>query len=288
MINSLETTMRTEAIKNKWRLIFWVPTTVSILISIPFLPTIVTADQSYITVVIIALFAVALVMNYLRFTELFTEMDTLNRYYEIVSENKDDEINLSGSIIANHWKRLKTIADKDGQLDQDGLIESIQTKLLTKGTFPNLISRILITLGLIGTIIGLVISLSGMEQTFQQATENGIAQSIQTTLTGMGTAFYTTLIGAILGGVLLRFQNQFLEAQTSHFIASLTEVTKVYWMPYLNSSTKIQIPDVTDENLDRFERLIGQFDESIDTMKSTFKNMFHRASKATEILTADD
>jgi len=64
----------------------------------------------------------------------------------------------------------------------------------------------MVTLGLIGTILGLIISVGGLEAIM---TEVGIANKnifggVKDTIQGMAIAFYATLFGAVLGAVVLR------------------------------------------------------------------------------------
>jgi hypothetical protein len=75
-------------------------------------------------------------------------------------------------------------------------------------------SNVLVTLGLIGTVAGLIITIGGLEGVMLnvdsgQGTE-GLLSGISQTLGGMSTAFYTTLFGAILGGAFLKTAGLFV------------------------------------------------------------------------------
>lgn len=67
-------------------------------------------------------------------------------------------------------------------------------------------SSILVTLGLIGTIIGLINSISGLKHVINSvgASKVELIQGMKSTMEGMGTAFYTTFFGALLGGIILK------------------------------------------------------------------------------------
>jgi len=59
------------------------------------------------------------------------------------------------------------------------------------------VANTLVFLGLVGTIIGFIIALSGVDPDSASSTEK-VAPMISTLITGMSIALYTTLVGAIL------------------------------------------------------------------------------------------
>jgi len=77
--------------------------------------------------------------------------------------------------------------------------------LTQKSKFSDLTRRVansLITLGLIGTVIGFIIALSGIDpQTASSA--SSIQPMISAMISGMGIALHTTLLGAILNLYLM-------------------------------------------------------------------------------------
>ncbi len=68
------------------------------------------------------------------------------------------------------------------------------------------IGNLLIMLGLIGTVIGLSITLSGLSSSLDALghDETLLLEGLRKAMSGMGTAFYATLLGAVFGGLLLR------------------------------------------------------------------------------------
>ena len=68
------------------------------------------------------------------------------------------------------------------------------------------IGNLLIMLGLIGTVIGLSITLSGLSSSLDALghDEALMLEGLRKAMSGMGTAFYATLLGAVFGGLLLR------------------------------------------------------------------------------------
>ena len=76
-------------------------------------------------------------------------------------------------------------------------------------------------LGLIGTVLGFIIALSGVDPE-KTSDVNAIAPMVSTLIQGMSTALYTTLIGSILN-VWLMANYQLLTGGTVHLISSLQD-----------------------------------------------------------------
>jgi hypothetical protein len=70
----------------------------------------------------------------------------------------------------------------------------------------SVIAGLMVTLGLIGTILGLIISVAGLETVMTQVgvASKNIFGGVKETIQGMAIAFYATLFGAVLGAVVLR------------------------------------------------------------------------------------
>lgn len=83
------------------------------------------------------------------------------------------------------------------------------------------IANTLVLLGLIGTVLGFIIALSGVDPA-HVADVSAIAPMVSTLISGMSTALYTTLVGAILN-VWLMANHQLLAGATVKLIAALVE-----------------------------------------------------------------
>ncbi|TQV80973.1 MotA/TolQ/ExbB proton channel family protein [Denitrobaculum tricleocarpae] len=83
------------------------------------------------------------------------------------------------------------------------------------------VANALVLLGLIGTVVGFIIALSGVDP--EQASDvSAITPMVSTLIEGMSTALYTTLVGAILN-VWLMVNYQLLAAGTVKLITALVE-----------------------------------------------------------------
>ena len=82
----------------------------------------------------------------------------------------------------------------------------------------------LVLLGLIGTVIGFIIALSGVDP--ETASDvSAVAPMISTLISGMSTALYTTLVGSILN-MWLMANYQLLAGGTVALISSLAELVE--------------------------------------------------------------
>ncbi len=78
------------------------------------------------------------------------------------------------------------------------LAEALKSKLFSRIAVVRQFAGALVVLGLVGTVIGFIIALSGV--TAEEASDvSGVQPMISTLISGMSVALYTTLVGALLG-----------------------------------------------------------------------------------------
>jgi len=65
-----------------------------------------------------------------------------------------------------------------------------------------------------------------------------IADKEKGPLGGLGVAFNTTLLGSILGGVILRVLTNVVNANITRYVAHIAELTEVYVLPYMRKQAK--------------------------------------------------
>ncbi len=141
------------------------------------------------------------------------------------------------SLLRSHVESLYSMAWSHTQVSQDKLIQILQVRLRSRNRVNDLFASILTTLGLIGTIVGLVVmmgSLSEQIKTSSGDTAQLMAQLFDENtgaLGGLGIAFITTLLGAVLGGILLRVLTSVVDASITQYVAVLAELTEVHVLP---------------------------------------------------------
>ncbi len=101
------------------------------------------------------------------------------------------------------------------------LANAVRMRLSHRIAIVRHIANMLVLLGLIGTVLGFIIALSGVDPAHVADVE-AIAPMVSTLIRGMSTALYTTLVGAILN-VWLTANHQLLASGTVKLIAALVE-----------------------------------------------------------------
>ena len=98
-------------------------------------------------------------------------------------------------------------------------INMLRLKLSHRIQIVRLIANLLVFLGLIGTVIGFIIALSGVNaQAVSQA--DSVATMVSTLIQGMSVALYTTLLGAVLN-VWLNINYRILSTGTVNLISDI-------------------------------------------------------------------
>lgn len=155
-------------------------------------------------------------------------------------DNFDDFLQRSEpSIFRSHIENLHIISQSHCDISQDNLIELLHSRLIARNKIVELFSSILITLGLIGTILGLIIMMDSLTAIMANAEmdENFMKVLVGEggPLSGLGVAFVTTLIGAIMGGVVLRVLTNVVNSNIMEYTAHVAELTEVYVLPHMRS-----------------------------------------------------
>lgn len=144
------------------------------------------------------------------------------------------------SVFKLHIENLHTIANTHPDVVQDDLIEILHGRLLSKNRVVELFAGILVTVGLIGTIIGLIFMMDGLSDIVQK---HGASGNLVTVLFdkktgpmgGLGVAFYTTLVGATLGGVVFRVLTSIVDEHITRYVSHVAELTAVHVIPTMKS-----------------------------------------------------
>lgn len=88
------------------------------------------------------------------------------------------------------------------------------------------LSAVLVLLGFLGTVVGFVMVLSGINPGLVGDT-NSIGTMVATLVNGMGVALYTTLAGGIFGGIWLETNLHILRVGGSDFVNLLGEFGEI-------------------------------------------------------------
>jgi flagellar motor component MotA len=161
------------------------------------------------------------------------EVDNFDTFFKRTADQPSD--------FRRHIANLYDIACAHTDVSQDRLIQILQSRLRARNKVNDLFASILTTLGLIGTIVGLVVMMGSLSS--QVKSNAGNTQQLMTALfdqnggalAGLGVAFITTLLGAVLGGVILRVLTSVVDTSITNFTALVAELTEVHVLPSLRT-----------------------------------------------------
>jgi hypothetical protein len=117
-------------------------------------------------------------------------------------------------------------------IHQGLLLETFEAELRHGHEFGWFVADLLLSLGLLGTVIGFIVMLgpiSGLEAGDQGA----IKAALSAMSGGMAVALYTTLAG-LIGGMLLKIQGFVLDRGVDELIRRTTKLTEVYVLPAID------------------------------------------------------
>ncbi len=170
----------------------------------------INADITNVILLIFVLFLIGFLISTLRTFWISKQIN----YAEANSKNENS--------ISNEY--LKNIKGLDAS-SRSNLASSMRIKLATKINFIKFIANTLVILGLIGTVIGFIIALSGVDGSVSSNPEE-ISKMITTLIQGMSVALYTTLAGSICS-VWLNICYQILSSGANKLLSKIIEAGEI-------------------------------------------------------------
>jgi len=168
-------------------------------------------DQTRMTWVILAMFLLGTLISLAQAWLLTLEWFRAYRVEKYIAAHGIRALKpMRRRVVDRFFRALQVVIEKGAKPDIEGLIEVEYSAHHRASRMVALIGNLLITMGLIGTVFGLTITLSGLSGSLEALGENQeqLLRGLRHAMTGMGVAFYTTLLGSILGGILLRVFSQ--------------------------------------------------------------------------------
>ena len=210
-----------------------------------YLVSAIQTDSSYLCVMIIVLFILGSIVNFLGMRRLRNEyvcaavcMNNLKKTDGLESVCQGP----AAGVFHQHVMDLGKIAQHDSNLSQDSLVTLLYSRMMAKSKMVDILGGVLVTLGLIGTIVGLISMTDGLSATLSSLGDDGEAADLlsgmRSTMFGLGTAFNTTLVGAILGSVVLRILNNVYTSNVDHLVTYVATTTEVNIVPMLKRKSR--------------------------------------------------
>ncbi|RMH62197.1 MAG: hypothetical protein D6678_01685 [Zetaproteobacteria bacterium] len=165
-------------------------------------------DQTRVSWIILGMFILGVLVSLAQAMKLTGEWFRAYRIESMMQSKGLSAVNprKGRHIVDRFMGALRRIVDEGGKLDIEALVDvefSAQHRL---SQFVGLLGNLMITLGLIGTVLGMTITMNGLHGALGEIGFNQdlLIDGLRSAMDGMGVAFYTTLMGSVMGGVLLR------------------------------------------------------------------------------------
>jgi hypothetical protein len=170
-----------------------------------------TADRTYLSLVIFLVFLVGLSLSVFKIWQTSHELNSV-RDFEAGADSPAA-------------RYLAPMVDGDAD-SRANLVGALRMKIAHRTAVIRHIANSLVLLGLIGTVVGFIIALGGVDPEHASDVKS-IAPMVSTLIQGMSTALYTTLIGAVLN-VWLMANHQVLAGGTVKLITALVELAEIH------------------------------------------------------------
>ena len=167
----------------------------------------IKSDVTNVVVLIIFIFLIGLMLASLKAFWISRE---LNHAYSLQKKEK--------SLLNDFIKKSKKLDASS----RSNLISSTRINISVKISNIKFIANILVILGLIGTVIGFIIALSGVDGSVSSNPDE-VGKMVASLVQGMSVALYTTLAGSILS-VWLNICYQILSNGGNRLISRIIEV----------------------------------------------------------------
>ena len=167
----------------------------------------IKADITNMVIVILTLFATGFILAAYRTFWLSSELN-----YSFFK------------ILPNH-SLAKEFLQSSKKLDassRNNLAASLRIKLSSKINYIKFMANTLVILGLIGTVIGFIIALSGVDGSVSSNPEE-VSKMVSTLIQGMSVALYTTLVGSICS-VWLNICYQIMSTGANNLLSKIIEL----------------------------------------------------------------
>ncbi|TLS65377.1 MotA/TolQ/ExbB proton channel family protein [Mariprofundus erugo] len=165
-------------------------------------------DHTHVTWIIVGMFALGILVSLIQTMKLTGEWFRLYKLESVVMDKGLVTLSLSSHkhTVERFLIALQRITAVNGHPDLETLVDVEFASQHRISQFVSLLGNLMITLGLIGTVLGMTMTMNGLHSALGELGVNQelLLAGLRTAMNGMGTAFYTTLMGAVLGGILLR------------------------------------------------------------------------------------
>jgi hypothetical protein len=195
-------------------------------------------DESRVTWITYGLFILGVIMSFGLMIRIIIESIQAKKLGYIARDKGLIEISIESTskAVERFFLSLRELALKNDEPDIEALLDVELAPYRRISHAIDVFGNLLITLGLIGTVVGLISILAGLTTSMNALghDQEKLLGGIRHAMGGMGTSFYATLLGSVLGGLLLRV----FVLINDHGIEELSENLKKISMVYCSSDSK--------------------------------------------------
>ncbi len=266
-------------------------------------------DRSPTTLAIMAVFSLGVFANGINTRFVLRQLSFASNGVKKIRSGSTQQVAANG-LLGLHIERLyDTFGEQStDSVDQSTSLNAIRNQLIRREWIVRTASSLLLTLGLIGTVLGLTKSLGGLSTTVNAVAQESIKSNepeppttdqapsdtlksdsddvsigLNEALGGMASAFLTTLFGAVFGGVCLKMLCGCTECFTEELVDRIELVTEASVLPNLRASPAALIQRREREfrgwvehmetlAINEFERF-GELSARIDQITANFERM---------------
>ncbi len=192
-------------------------------------------DRTRITWIIIGVFVFGVLLSLVQAALLTAEWFRAYRLEAALAEKGLAGVNTRRCrrVVERFFAALRAIRERGGEADLQMLVDVEFAAQHRMSRAVALFGNLLITMGLIGTVLGMTLTLTGLTGAIHSIGEDQarMMEGLHHAMQGMGVAFYTTLLGSVLGGVLLRVFAWITDASVESLEDRLLRACMVHGQP---------------------------------------------------------
>lgn len=248
-------------------------------------------DQSRIGFLISGMFVVGVVLSFTLAVAITNEAKQAIKLGRAARDKTLSGVDTKLGVYAvqRFFAALKQVVEGNTSPDIEALIDVELGSYQRRSHAVGVLGNLLITLGLIGTVIGLTFILTGLTTSLDALghDQERLIRGLEGAMAGMGTAFYTTLLGAVGGGVLLRI----FALITDHGISNLSDTLKKISMVYCAQDTRPSLERdmrLLNAEITTFSDNVKLLQGALNSTKAAMEDFRETAKSLHELGVGDD
>jgi len=231
-------------------------------------------DRLHVTWVLLGVFALGVFVSLIHVFLLTMEWFSSSRLEHRLIRNGLQGVKLERRRATSRLiESLQYITQSGGEVDLNALSTVEFAAHMRMSRLVGLMGSLLITMGLIGTVLGLTMTLTGLNGALENVSSDGMAMllGIRDAMEGMGMAFYTTLLGSIMGGILLRVFAYITDNSIEALQDKMTRCCMVYAAPILHPSPQRDF-QILEQVLEGMEGRMQSLNQSLYESKAAMRD----------------